>query len=218
MNMSESSHGGDGVAAESGTVANGVDESSVSEATVVVDRGRHVDGGDDDDAERTVVVDRSSSEATGADNDDDDDNERTVVVDRDDNERTVAVDRKGSGSDSTVVVGKRAKSKTPASRGPRGRQRINLPPVEPGFAEKAVLASGPGAVESYPARQLPAQPLPSAHVEHDSLVTRPPADVVPSVRKASRRYGIIAVVGFAIACVISVVGLVAIVVGVLRSL
>ena len=89
--------------------------------------------------------------------------------------------------------------------------------MEPGFAEKAVIAAGPGAVENYAPRALPAQPELTPRLEQNALITRPPADAVPSVRKSSRRFGLIAVVGFVLACVISVVGLVAIGFAVLRS-
>ena len=197
--MGDPSHRAQGESVEPGIDADGADDDSLSEATVVVDRGA---------SDRTVVVDR-------------DDNERTVVVDRGEGERTVVVERasksKPLDGDATVVVGKRAKPTTTSSRAPRGRQRINLPPVEPGFAEKAVIAAGPGAVENYAPRALPAQPELTPRLEQNALITRPPADAVPSVRKSSRRFGLIAVVGFVLACVISVVGLVAIGFAVLRS-
>ncbi len=233
--MGEPSHRAHGDSAEPGPGA-GEDDDSLSEATVVVDRGESdrtvvVDRGNAEsdrtvvvdrgnaDSERTVVVDRGDSDRTVVV--DRDDNERTVVVDRDEGERTVvverAVKRKPADGDATVVVGKRAKPKTPSNRGPRGRQRINLPPVEAGFAEKAVLASGPGAVENYAPRELPVQPEATPRLEQSAVITRPPADAVPSVRKSSRRFGVIAVVGFALACVVSVVGLVAIGFAVLRS-
>lgn len=186
---------------------------SVDEATVVIDRG---------EGDRTIVVERSPS----------DEDEATVVVDRAgpvddatvvvDRDATVAVGRSSSGrsqpdADATVVSGRGARAKTPPARGLRGRQRINLPPVEPGFAERATLASGPGAVESYSPRELPDQPLHVSPIQNDSITARPSADSVPSVRKSSRRFGVAAVAGFAAACVVSVIGLSVIVVLLLRG-
>lgn len=173
----------------------------VDEETVVVERGRHVD-------EETVVVDRDA-------------HDRTVVIERpsrEADEATVVVDRKAASSDETVAVGKRANAKAPPSLVPRGRQRINLPPVEPGFAEQAVIAAGPGAVENYAPRQIPLLPLPAIHAEKSVGVERPPAEAVPSVRKSSRRFGIVAIFGFVVACAISIAGLGAIVFTVLRGL
>lgn len=176
--------------------------------TVVVDRGEA-------DLDRTVLVDRGEV-----------DNDSTVVVDRGDSDadRTVVVNRKPKDPEATVVVGKRGsrgtggKPKAAPARAPRGRQRINLPPVEPGFAEKAVIASGPGAVETYAARELPVPPQSAPRTEQAAVEARPPAAAVPSVRKSSRRFGVAALAGFVLACVISVTGLVAIAFTVFGSL
>ena len=165
-------------------------EEADHEETVVVERALPVD-------EATVVVDREASE-------------RTIAVDRssrDDSDATVTVDRSKSGSESTVIVEHRSQAKAPEPRGPRGRQRINLPPVQPGFAERATLAAGPGAVESYAPRELPVQPAHVAPHEREASATRAPADAVPSVRRSSRRFGVIAIFGFVAACAVSVLGL-----------
>lgn len=203
--MSEPSHS----ASASDEEVIGVDDATVvverarqvDDETVVVERARHVD-------EETVVVDRDA-------------HDRTVVVERssrESNDETVAVDRKAATNDETVAVGKRANAKAPPSRVLRGRQRINLPPVEPGFAEQAVIAAGPGAVETYAPRQLPLPPLPAINAERSAGVERPPAAAVPSVRKSSRRFGVVTIIGFVVACAISVAGLGAIVVTALRGL
>lgn len=174
-----------------------------NDMTVAVDRAKPVD-------EETVVVERNSLVG-----------DATVVVQRTKpvDESTVVVERNGAASESTVVVNRGVEApKAPPTRVPRGRQRINLPPVDPGFAERAVLAAGPGAVESYAPRQLPPEPVVSAQTEQSVKVARPPAEVVPSVRKSSRRFGIVAVIGFGVACLVSVVGLATIAFLVLRSL
>ena len=219
MNTSEPAHRGNDEAARQAATAGGADEDSVDEATVVADRNRQTD-------DQTVLVDRADNDSTVVVERDDNDHtivverggDQTVVVERGDGDRTVVVERGAPDADATVVVGKRVKAKTPSARAPRGRQRINLPPVDPGFAEKAVIAAGPGAIESYAARELPAQPLPVPRSEQQVAVVRPSADAVPSVRKSSRRFGVIAVAGFVVACVISVAGLIAIAFAVLRSL
>lgn len=132
-------------------------------------------------------------------------------------EATVVVSREKPVDDDTVVVDRKAASKAKPARVPRGRQRINLPPVEPGFAEQAVLVAGPGAVESYAPRRLPSRPVGATSAEQSVGAARLPAEAVPSVRKASRRFGFVAILGFVVACAVSVVGLTVIAVAVLRG-
>ena len=200
------------------------------DGTVVVDRSAPIDDHD----ERTTVVDRSAPTT-------DDHDERTTVVDRsspadDDDERTTVVDRSapvGESDDGTVVVDRSApadevhdgtvvvprpaseKSKSasrPAPSSRRGRRRITLPPVEPGFGPDAVDAVGAGAVDSYLPRAITPAPVATPAIPLGDDATRAPAPSMPSVERRSRRIGMIAVGGFAAACVISVVGLATIVV------
>jgi len=202
------------------------------DGTVVVDRSAPIDDHD----ERTTVVDRSAPTT-------DDHDERTTVVDRsapaDDDERTTVVDRSapvGESDDGTVVVDRSAradevhdgtvvvprpaseKSKSasrPAPSSRRGRRRITLPPVEPGFGPDAVDAVGAGAVDSYLPRAITPAPVATPAIPLGDDATRAPAPSMPSVERRSRRIGMIAVGGFAAACVISVVGLATIVVALL---
>lgn len=176
------------------------------EATVV----RPVRGGslaDDDLDERTTVVDRTSTAP----------DDGTIVVDRTStapDDGTIIVDRTSTAPDDGTVVVSRDK---PAARKPAvpglpsrrsNKRRITLPPVEPGFGREAVEASGPGAVSTYEPRLIPDVPQAAAEVELGADATRADAPSMPSVVKRSRRMGLIGIVGFALACVLSVVGLV----------
>ena len=186
------------------------------DGTVVVDRSAPIDDHD----ERTTVVDRSSPA--------DDDDERTTVVDRsapvgESDDGTVVVDRSARADevhDGTVVVPRPASEKSksasrPAPSSRRGRRRITLPPVEPGFGPDAVDAVGAGAVDSYLPRAITPAPVATPAIPLGDDATRAPAPSMPSVERRSRRIGMIAVGGFAAACVISVVGLATIVVALL---
>lgn len=177
------------------------------EATIVrpVRGGARADGDDDFD-ERTTVVDRTSTAP----------DDGTIVVDRistapDDG--TIIVDRSSAAPDDGTVVVSRDK---PAARKPgvpglpsrrSNKRRITLPPVEPGFGREAVEASGPGAVSTYEPRLIPDVPQAAADVELGPEATRADAPSMPSVVKSSRRMGLIGIVGFALACVLSVAGL-----------
>lgn len=174
------------------------DTGELEDHTVVVDR-------DAEPEDHTVVVERGGEAE-----------DRTVVVERGDGDRTVVVDRNAS-PDATVVVSRGAKAKRTPTKTPRGRTRINLPPVEPGTVEQAILAPGPGAVAAYAPREIAPQPEASAPIELGPEATRAPAPSMPSVRRSSRRLGVIALVGFALACVVSVAGLAGILTMVLRG-
>jgi len=99
--------------------------------------------------------------------------------------------------------------------GRRGRRRITLPPVEPGFGAEPVDAVGPGAIASYVPRTIAPVPVAVPAPPLGADATRAPAPSMPSVGKRSRTIGMVAVGGFALACVVSVVGLVTIVVSIL---
>jgi hypothetical protein len=182
------------------------------EGTVVVDRSVPAA----DEHEGTVVVDRSVPAA--------DEHEGTVVVDRsvpaaDEHEGTVVVDRSVPAADEhdgTVVVPRPASEKSksasrPADSPRRGRRRITLPPVEPGFGPDPVDAVGAGAVDAYQPRTIEPAPALAPQVPLGAEATRAPAPSMPSVRRRSAAFGAIAIGGFALACVISVAGLVLIV-------
>ena len=215
------------------------------ERTTVVERADAAHGTEDDDRttvvdrtgppmdlddERTTVVERTSPPA--------DDDERTTIVERTgppaghDDDGTVIVARRSDTPDgdddhsATIIVARahetaerppaKSASRPSASTGTRrGRRRITLPPVEPGFGAEPVDAVGPGAVATYAPR--PIAPVPPVVVAPPlgADATRAPAPSMPSVVKRSRTIGIVAVGGFALACAVSVVGLVTIVVAVL---
>jgi hypothetical protein len=181
------------------------DDDSDDERTTVVDRSAPAD-----DHEGTVVVDRRAPSA--------EEGNETVVVDRalDPDNETIVVDRpsisaRADESDGTIVVGRRrantSSKSAPASTGRRGRRRITLPPVEPGFGPAAVEAVGPGAISAYSPREIQPPPPSAPLVPLGPDATRAPAPSMPSVGKRSRSFGMIAVGGFALACVVSVVGL-----------
>ena len=185
--------------------------------TVVVDRARHPA---DEPYDGTVVVDRSAPA-------DDDGHDGTVVVDRslaaehdDAHDGTVVVDRSAPADDAhdgTIVVPRAASEKSKSASRPsqssrRGRRRITLPPVEPGFGPDPVDAVGAGAVENYSPRTIAAAPALTPAIPLGADATRAPAPSMPSVRRRSTRLGAIALGGFALACVVSVVGLATIVV------
>jgi hypothetical protein len=203
------------------------------ERTTIVERT----GPPVDDDERTTIVDRTEPlvdderttlvERTAPPHDDDD--ERTTIVDRagggsDDNE-TVLVSRSAEAGaaasadhSETIIVARTdetadrppVKSRSKPAAGRRGRRRITLPPVEPGFGAEPVDAVGPNAVSSYAPREISAAPVPGPTVPLGADATRAPAPSMPSVGRRSRRIGMVAVGGFALACVVSVVGLVTI--------
>ena len=163
------------------------------ERTTVVDRG----AAHDDDG--TVVVSRSSG--SDADPDADADHGETVIVAR--------------AHETAERPAVRSASRPSPSTGRRGRRRIALPPVEPGFGAAPVDAVGPGAVTAYAPRPIAPAPVAVDVPVLGADATRAPAPSMPSVGKRSRTVGIVAIGGFALACVVSVVGLVTIVVSIL---
>ena len=171
----------------------------VDNETVVVERSTpsvEPDG-------ETVVVERSAPAVEP-------DGETVVVrreASREDENATIVVDRSPSPS---------AKGAPPAAPTRRGRRRITLPPVEPGFGAEPVEAAGPGATSSYAPRGIQPLPATAPEVPLGADATRAPAPSMPSVGKRSRTFGVIGVAGFALATTVSLVGLAAIVVSLLR--
>ena len=189
-----------------------------------------------DDDERTTIVERTSPPVPTAADDD----ERTTIVDRtappstdadDDDDRTIisaSVPRPATGDDDhseTIIVARahetaerppvKSASRPAIVPGRRGRRRITLPPVEPGFGAEPVDAVGPGAIASYVPRTIAPVPVAVPAPPLGADATRAPAPSMPSVGKRSRTIGMVAVGGFALACVVSVVGLITIVVSIL---
>lgn len=168
----------------------------VDNATIVVDRGAPDEPVDNE----TVVVDRSTP-AQPVDNE-------TIVVDRSapavEEDGTIVVDRSPA-----PPRGTRTSAPAPARR---GRRRITLPPVEPGFGADPVEAVGPGAVSSYSPRPIAPPPAVASAVPVGADATRAPAPSMPSVGKRSQAFGLLGVAGFTLATAVSLVGLAAIVV------
>ncbi|MGV8886059.1 MAG: hypothetical protein ACOH1T_10810 [Microbacteriaceae bacterium] len=125
-------------------------------------------------------------------------------------EGTIIVDRAGTDEGTVVVDRNRPIAQRPGASAPtrRGKRRITLPPVEPGFAPEAVDASGPGAISTYEPRLVPEAPEVAPVAELGPDATRAHAPSMPSVGRRSRRLALIGIVGFGLACAISVVGLV----------
>ena len=203
------------------------DDEYDDERTTVVDRSGPSPG---DEVNETVVVDRARHAAPPAAQPaaehrrDDDEHDGTVVVDRsapadDEYDGTVVVDRAAKADDAhdgTVVVPRPASEKSKSASRPvegsrRGRRRITLPPVEPGFGPDPVDAVGAGAISSYEPRTIEPAPAVAPALPLGADATRAPAPSMPSVRRRSTAFGAIAIGGFVVACAVSVVGLVLIV-------
>lgn len=165
--------------------------------TIVVDRG----------GESTETIDRITAEETATADRDADIDAETLVVDRGADgipDRTVAVTRARS----------RRSAETPAPRRGGRRRGMTMPPAAPGTTRHAIDAVGPGAVSSYAPRPLPGPPPASLDLG-GVAPTRVAAPGLPSVERRSRRGGMIALAAFVLACVVSVVGLVALGIAVL---
>ena len=159
------------------------------------------EGGED----RTVVVDRDD-DSTVVDRDED----HTVVIERD---KTVVVDRQRRG--------KRPKLEAPAAHSvitllPR-RRGITVAPIEPGFGREAVEAIGPGVVETYVPREVAPPPAAGPAVPRGEDALRADAPSMPSVGRRSRKAGVLALLVFAGACVVSVIGVIVVIVWFVRS-
>jgi hypothetical protein len=173
------------------------------ERTVVVDRSPE---------ESTVVVDREPVESTVViARDEPTRDEATVVVDRD-AESTVVVDRDTAAppTDGTVAVTRNRVTSAlpPAIGGSRRRRGMTMPAVAPGFGRGAIDAVGPGAIATYEPRAIPAPPV-VPELLPGSAATRIASPALPSVRRRTRALGAAALAVFGVACVVSIVGLVA---------
>ena len=180
--------------------------------TVVVDRAAQAE-------DKTVVVDRGATAAEG-------DEDRTVVVDREAEDRTVVVDRD---TDKTVAVERKGRRKRVGAGSaapdpesvmkllPTRRGAIRLAPVEPGFGRDAVEAIGANAVETYVPREIAPPPAPAPAVPRGEDALRAEAPSMPSVTRRSRKAGVVALLVFAGACAVSVIGIVAVIVWFVRS-
>ena len=173
----------------------------------------------EDDAlnDRTVVIDRGDA------------NERTVVIDRGDaNERTVVIDR-GDANERTVVIDRSRASRSSSHAEPEASDR------DPSIADTVIVryrdaATGPDpsvadTIAAPPRRSLP-EPTPAIYKPRPAPIvpSRPPAItggaaptrdtavVKTSVARRDRRAGVVAVVSVAVACLVSVVGLAALVI------
>ncbi|HWL60761.1 MAG TPA: hypothetical protein VNQ48_07740 [Microbacteriaceae bacterium] len=179
----------------------------------------------DDDA--TVAIRRPGVADAGVAADAAADDDATVPVSEDDTVRrprdddaTVAMS--GGAAERTPTAARNAgpphssdprpsaprRSGKPVMSAPKRRRRRGLhpAPVPAGYGERAVRASGAGAVSTYRARAIPRPPGAAPHVPGTALLERVTGGT-PSVRRESRRFARVAVAGFAASCVVSVVGL-----------
>ena len=162
-------------------------------------------GVDDPDEDRTVVVER--------------DDDRTVVVERD-GDKTVVVERKGRGkrsSDATTDRAGAAPAADPVITLLPARRGITTAPVDPAEVRAPVEAVGPNVVETYVPRQIAPPPAAARGVPRGEEALRAPAPSMPSVARSSRTAGAVALLAFAGACLVSVVGVIAVVVWFVRS-
>lgn len=146
----------------------------------------------------------------------DDPDDRTIVVERDDpDERTVVIER-GAPDERTVVIdrGRRKGASTPDADpvlavlpSPRG---IRPAPVDAEYAQ--VVPSAPAA---YGPRQLAPAPRPGPAAPRGLEPAR--RGELPSVGLRSRRSGTLALLVFAGACAVSVIGIVAVIVWFVRG-
>lgn len=183
---------------------------------------------DDNEGDETVVVTGRPRRAGTVvppeppDDDEDEDEDRTAVVDRDE-DRTVVIER-----DKTVVIDRRRRGSrsSPEAEAPAADSVINLlptrrgvrvAPVEPGFGRQAVEAIGPNVVETYVPREIAPPPVAGPAVPRGEEALRAAAPTIASVERRSRTTGAVALVVFAAACVVSVVGVIVVIVWFARS-
>ena len=170
---------------------------------------------EEDEDDNTRVVARPEPSAT---DDHEDDHTRVVqreseapaTADEDDATRVVkhAADADAGDDDNTRVVARDPKQHSltlPAS----GRRRgIALPPAMESFSADVELARGAGAVEAYPAREIPEPPPPPPPTEEGPEATRAPAPSMPSVSRRSRVAARAALSVFVSSCVLAVAGII----------
>ena len=197
--------------ADDPTVAMGRDDDETVQ--VVRDEDATVAVAQDEDATVQVVRDEDATVAMSRDGDE------TVPIARgDETVRIVRGDaviaaeedaRNAHPAHSSASPPERHRFRTkPVMAAPRKRRRGELhpAPVPAGYGERAVRASGAGAVTSYRAREIPRAPVGAPRLAETARVQRI-ADGAPSVRRQSRRFAAFAVAGFAASCVVSVVGI-----------
>ena len=160
----------------------------------------------------------------------DEDDDDTLVPDEQD--RTVAVQREEP-VDRTVVI-----ERGPAAAAePEGAQEAQEPEDRTVGLTRARLAKGarergvpaapdgarsgraaaPAGPDSYPPRALPEVPAPAPPVPRGEDARRSAASALPSVARRSRRAGAVTLLVFGAACVISIMGIVAVVVWFVRA-
>lgn len=207
-------------AAEDKTVV--IDREEENDRTVVVERAKHAAPADEPE-EGTVVVDRRPRrprrstaplppEPLDPSDADGDDEDRTVVVDRED--KTVVVERSRRGrrpKDEAAPAPDSVINLLPTRRG------IKVAPVEPGFGRDAVEAIGPNAVETYVPREIASAPEAAPAVPRGDEALRAEAPSMPSVTRRSRTAGAVALLAFAGACVVSLIGIIVVIVWFVRS-
>lgn len=171
----------------------GADPSSDQEATVVVDRSPT--GTSEPADEATVVVDRSPTVVPEPADD------ATVVVERGSTTGPDAAD------DATVVVAR------PARRARRDDDAVRddaaaEEPVPSDAEVTAFAAPAERAPAIYKPRPAPREPSAPPVVVGGESPTRADDPSRPSVAKQARRWGMLTLVAFGVACVASVAGLV----------
>jgi len=167
---------------------------TVVDETVVVTRQPRAAAPEPED--RTVVVERPGRGR-----------ERDLDLDLDP-DRTTAVERRGRNEkapdpDSVLRV--------------LPRRGVEAAPVEVDFGREAVEALGANVVETYVPREVAAVPVPGPSVPRGDASPRSEAPSLPSVTRSSRTAGVVTLLVFAGACVVSVIGVVAVIVWFVRS-
>lgn len=183
-------------------------------------------GLDIDDVDATVVVPRSgggrraarAAEADrAADDTDDDDIDDTVIVDREEGAPVASAGSDTAGppadQDDTVVV--QGSLRPPTADRRRGLQRtagaaVLIPVQLPSGVRESPRASrgqGTGHRERYDPRPVPAPPRAMPSLGPGVDASRLEAPAMPSVRRASRRAGVLTIVALIGAVVLSVAGL-----------
>ena len=85
------------------------------------------------------------------------------------------------------------------------------------FGREAVEALGANVVETYVPREVAPAPVPGPAVPRGDASHRAEAPSMPSVTRRSRKAGVVTLLVFAGACVVSVIGVVAVIVWFVRS-
>lgn len=144
---------------------------------------------------------------------DQDDEDRTVVVDRED--KTVVVERARRGR--RPKDGAAAPAADSVINLLPNRRGIKVAPVEPGFGREAVEPIGPNVVETYVPREIAPAPGAAPAVPRGDEALRAEAPSMPSVTRRSRKAGAVTLLAFAGACVVSLIGVIVVIVWFVRS-